>query len=91
MSEVVTNAVLHGGVGEAPVTVSPLADGVRIEVVDPAATFPAAPVETALDTPGGLGLGIVDSLSTRWGVTPAFEGKVVWFELEPARRLQAVG
>lgn len=84
VSEVVTNAVLHGGVEHAPVTVTPVDDGVRIEVVDPADAFPAAPVPTALDTPGGLGLGIVDSLATKWGVEPTYRGKVVWFELRRA-------
>lgn len=84
VSEVVTNAVLHGGVAEAPVSVTPVDGGVRIEVVDPADAFPATPVETGLDTPGGLGLGIVDNVARRWGVDPTQLGKVVWFELTAA-------
>lgn len=81
VSEVVTNAVLHGGISQAPVTVTPIVGGVRIDVVDPADAFPAEPVVSALDTPGGLGLGIVDTLARSWGVEPTYRGKVVWFEL----------
>lgn len=81
VSEVVTNAVLHGGGASTPVRVERIDDGVRIEVVDPGHVFPAEPQEVDLSTPGGLGLSIVDNLSDRWGVTPTDQGKVVWFEL----------
>ena len=81
VSEVVTNAVLHGGGKYAPVSIERVPDGIRIEVVDPGAQFAAEPVPTDLGTPGGLGLAIVDSIADRWGVTPSFQGKVVWFEM----------
>lgn len=82
VSEVVTNAVLHGGVNYAPVTVTRLSGAVRVEVIDPGHVFPAEPAAVDLTTPGGLGLGIVDSLSARWGVAPGESGKTVWFELD---------
>lgn len=82
VSEVVTNAVLHGGVNYAPVSVSRTRSAIRVEVIDPGRMFPAEPAEVDLSTPGGLGLGIVDSLSSRWGVDPSESGKVVWFELD---------
>lgn len=82
VSEVVTNAVLHGGVNYAPVSVRRTGGAIRVEVVDPGRLFPAEPAAVDLATPGGLGLGIVDSVSSRWGVDPSETGKVVWFELD---------
>lgn len=81
VSEVVTNAVLHGGVVGAPISIESTSDGVRIEVVDPGSMFVPTTKAGDLLTPGGLGLGIVESLASRWGITPTYEGKVVWFEL----------
>jgi len=82
VSEVVTNAVLHGGVNYAPVAVHRSTGTIRVEVTDPGSVIPAEPAEVDLTTPGGLGLGIVDSLSARWGVSPTADGKIVWFELD---------
>lgn len=82
VSEVVTNAVLHGGVNYAPVTVQRVQQAIRIEVVDPGPSFPAERRPIDISTPGGLGLGIVESVSSRWGVTLSDPGKTVWFELD---------
>ena len=82
VSEVVTNAVLHGGVNYAPVAVTRSSGTVRVEVTDPGRVIEAAPGELDLTTPGGLGLGIVDTVSSRWGVSPTDGGKIVWFELD---------
>lgn len=75
-SELVTNAVLHGG-GAVRISVC-LADDdhhVSMEVYD---TRPAVPVPCTGGPDGGFGLQIVDRLSERWGTTPTPDGKVVW-------------
>lgn len=79
ISELVTNAILHGGEG-AVLTL--LADELRIraEVRD---SSPAMPVvrsysETATT---GRGMVIVDALASDWGTYRVDGGKVVWFEL----------
>lgn len=82
VSEVVTNAVLHGGVNYAPVSVQRLRHAVRVEVVDPGSVFPTRTGSIDLTTPGGLGLGIVETVSSRWGILTSEPGKTVWFELD---------
>jgi hypothetical protein len=80
VSELVTNAVLHG---RPPVAVRLVLDEgrVRIEVED---TGPDLPV---LGRPGstsmtGRGLALVAALSSAWGMDPGRrQGKVVWAEL----------
>jgi hypothetical protein len=82
ISELVTNAILHGGEG-AILTI--LVDDLRIraEVRD---ASPAMPVvrsysETATT---GRGMVIVDALAADWGTYAVDGGKVVWFELAKA-------
>jgi anti-sigma regulatory factor (Ser/Thr protein kinase) len=84
VSELVTNAVVHAAsrvcvrVVTGPVT--------RIEVEDEGEPLPE-PLKvpgSGDQTPGGLGLAIVDALATRWGTDDAARGKIVWFELEHA-------
>lgn len=79
ISELVTNAILHGGEG-AVLTL--MADDLKIraEVRD---SNPAMPVvrnysDTATT---GRGMVIVDALAAAWGTFPVTGGKVVWFEL----------
>jgi anti-sigma regulatory factor (Ser/Thr protein kinase) len=76
-SELVTNAVVHG---QGRITLSAQADDERllVEVEDEGAGFERAVTRRAED-PGGWGLGLVESESSRWG---AYEGNThVWFEL----------
>lgn len=75
-SELVTNAVLHGG-GAVRISVRPVDDDhlLRLEVYD---TRPAVPVPCTGGPDGGFGLQIIDRLAERWGTTPTPEGKVVW-------------
>src|SRR4051794_2918035 len=91
VSEVVTNAVRHGGArrGErVDLRVALTGDQVRLEVRDPGPGFhditPALP-ET--DHGGGYGLYLVDLYATDWGVSGS-EGTCVWCEVpltgEPA-------
>ena len=78
-SELVTNAVLHGG-SEVDVTVSNRGATVRVEVSDDDAGS-VAPVAPSLFSTSGRGLGLVAALSLAWGVSPRRAGKSVWFEL----------
>jgi anti-sigma regulatory factor (Ser/Thr protein kinase) len=79
VSELVTNAVLHGA---PPIVLRVVPDGVlRIEVCDTSPGVPAIPDEPRLDAPGGRGLQITESLSRDWGVEWRPEGKCVWAAL----------
>lgn len=79
ISELVTNAILHGGEG-AVLTLMVDDLKIRAEVRD---SSPALPVvrsysETATT---GRGMVIVDALAAAWGTFAVDGGKVVWFEL----------
>lgn len=79
ISELVTNAILHGGEG-AVLTLTSDDLKIRAEVRD---SSPAMPVvrsysETATT---GRGMVIVDALAAAWGTFAVDGGKVVWFEL----------
>jgi anti-sigma regulatory factor (Ser/Thr protein kinase) len=84
LSEVVTNAVRHGGNGaSAGITVSIARedDVVRITVVQPG---PVRDVPSIVEMPepwstNGYGLSIVDAVTDRWGVH--LSPPSVWFEL----------
>jgi anti-sigma regulatory factor (Ser/Thr protein kinase) len=81
LSELVTNAVLHGA-EPIEVCVSRDADLLRIEVSDGGARGEGvAPRNTNDPRPGGRGLHIVNSLATRWGTTDNDSGKTVWAEI----------
>ncbi len=80
-SELVTNVVRHtrsGGVMRVW-----LADDVqRLEVED----FAGGSVATSAPSEhGGRGIPIVAELSTRWGIKPTSQGKIVWAEIPVAR------
>jgi anti-sigma regulatory factor (Ser/Thr protein kinase) len=85
VSELVTNAVRHGGLrpdDEVHVHVIATAEAVRVEVTDPGRGFDPAAVPRPHDT-GGYGLYLVQRLADRWGVEPD-DGVSVWFELDRA-------
>jgi two-component sensor histidine kinase len=78
MSELVTNALMHG---DPPVSASidrRLTD-VRISVSDAGRDSPF--VRPRPDETGGYGLRIVDSLCERWGCDFSKSGKTVWCEV----------
>jgi len=80
VSEVVTNAVRHGGNGhDVEVNLHWNAE-VRVEVSDHGDGFTPHPRLGALDEPGGFGLYLVGRLAERWGVETS-EGTTVWFVL----------
>jgi anti-sigma regulatory factor (Ser/Thr protein kinase) len=80
VSEVVTNAVRHGG-STRPVELRATWNSeVRVEVHDNGDGFTPAPREGALEDPGGYGLFLVGRLADRWGVETD-GGTTVWFVL----------
>jgi anti-sigma regulatory factor (Ser/Thr protein kinase) len=83
ISELVNNAVRHGGAGDGELIELELratADGVGVEVSDPGPGFAPRERERPLEEPGGWGLVLVDQMADRWGVT--HDGRThVWFEL----------
>jgi serine/threonine-protein kinase RsbW len=84
-TELITNAVLHARVDEydrIELRVAPTPAGLRVSVTDPGAD--TVPTVQALDpsVPGGMGLFLVEQLSTAWGVERTGAGaNRVWFEL----------
>ena len=79
VSELVTNAILHG-VPPLELVAFPLADGLRVEVHDAGDSNPVMR-QSAPDVGSGRGLHLVDALATRWGSERIGPGKSVWFEL----------
>jgi anti-sigma regulatory factor (Ser/Thr protein kinase) len=81
VSELATNAVLHG---RSPFTLSLKREGRRvvITVADDNSTLPMVlPVASAYAL-NGRGLGIVARLSVDWGVRTRPGGKVVWAQVD---------
>ena len=83
LSELVTNAIQHGGAGEhetIQVRVASSYEKVRVEVFDPGPN--AAGPRNRLEPEGGYGLLLVDRLASGWGREKVEEGgSLAWFEL----------
>lgn len=74
LSELVTNSVRHGPHGDVDVSIEAGPDAIRVEVSDGGSGFdPTAQRE-------GMGLSIVERLSSEWGVVGG-PGCTVWAEL----------
>jgi anti-sigma regulatory factor (Ser/Thr protein kinase) len=85
-SELVTNAVRHGGAGVDDTIVVHLAiaaDVLRIEVCDRGPGFVPPAILRPRSAGGGNGLILVERLSSSWGVS-GDDGTCVWFERELA-------
>ena len=86
VSELVTNSVLHGGMGpgdSVQLHVYTPDNRVRVEVCDHGGGWTEQMRSTALDSdqpPGGWGLMLVGALADSWGVNSG-ERTCVWFEL----------
>jgi anti-sigma regulatory factor (Ser/Thr protein kinase) len=80
VSELVTNAVMHGGGHLVGLRISNLDGGLRVEVDDDAPT--ELPQLHPVDDAPARGLHIVDALSSAWGCSPDGDRKTVWCELE---------
>ena len=85
LSELVANAVQHGGAGRrrGPRCASTsMPERVRVEVVDPG-WHGAEPPERIQHPDGGYGLLLVEHLSDGWGrEATADGGSLAWFELD---------
>ena len=81
-TELVSNAVRHGGAGEEQVVTLHVAAApgcLRVEVCDPGRGFEPGPPRPYGE--GGYGLFLVSEVSSRWGVSHQ-DGNCTWFELE---------
>ena len=85
LSELVANAVQHGGAGPAAVLEVRVASSVRrvrVEVIDPGWDG-AEPPERIQHPDGGYGLLLIEHLSDGWGREATAEGgSLAWFELD---------
>ena len=91
LSELVTNAIQHGGAGPdetVQVRLATTDEKIRVEVYDPGHNRPH-PVRK-LEQGGGWGLVLVDKLSDSWGREPTRQGATLaWFELMLIRPVEA--
>jgi PAS domain S-box-containing protein len=85
VSEVVTNAILHGR-SEIALTVTATTSGVHVKVADRSPNLPA-PRSYDEGATTGRGLELIQVLADDWGVQRVGEtGKVVWFTLGPSEQ-----
>ncbi|WP_406193631.1 ATP-binding protein [Kitasatospora sp. NBC_01560] len=80
VSELVTNAVRHGG-GRIELRLRPSPPGLRVEVSDGSTEPPVLRYDDDPAVPGRHGLRVVALLSWDWGSVPAAGGKTVWSEI----------
>jgi anti-sigma regulatory factor (Ser/Thr protein kinase) len=84
VSELVTNAIRHAGLGDNDVIKLVVVTGeraLRIEVCDPGQGFDVSEPQPDPARPSGWGLYLVRELSDRWGVERNAQTRV-WFELD---------
>ena len=85
VSELVTNAVRHAGVGvngEILVRLLVLEGRLRLCVEDPGSSRITRRAKPDRERPGGMGLFIVEQLSSSWGVAKTGSGTTnVWCEV----------
>jgi anti-sigma regulatory factor (Ser/Thr protein kinase) len=82
ISEVVTNAVRHGGEGDVLVAVTPKDDYLCVQVTDTGDGFAPRPRALEPDEDGGFGLFLIEQLTRRWGLTRENSNTRVWFEFD---------
>lgn len=84
VSELVTNAVVHGATAHDPHVLLVLMQSgrkLRVKVYDASSDL-GRRREPRSDAESGRGLVIVDALSDRWGATASAYGKCLWAELD---------
>ncbi len=77
LTEMVTNALVHGGGGAIGFRMTLTGGGVKIEVAD-SSTAPSHLVRAAPDDEGGRGLFLVHAFSDSWGTRARRRGKWTW-------------
>jgi anti-sigma regulatory factor (Ser/Thr protein kinase) len=82
ISEVITNAVRHGGEGDMLVAVTPKQGYLCVQVTDTGDGFAPRPRAFEPDDDGGFGLFLVERLTRRWGLTRENSNTRVWFEFD---------
>jgi anti-sigma regulatory factor (Ser/Thr protein kinase) len=82
ISEVITNAVRHGGDGDLLVAVTPKREFLCVQVTDTGDGFAPRPRAYAPDEDGGFGLFLIEDLTRRWGLTREDSNTRVWFEFD---------
>jgi anti-sigma regulatory factor (Ser/Thr protein kinase) len=82
ISEVITNAVRHGGEGEMLVAVTPKQGYLCVQVTDTGDGFAPRPRAFEADENGGFGLFLIERLTRRWGLTRENRKTRVWFEFD---------
>jgi anti-sigma regulatory factor (Ser/Thr protein kinase) len=81
VSELVTNAVVHGSSRATLVAARPNGH-LHVAVLDSNVQLPDGPQTVPPDSESGRGLRIVAAVADRWGVETTDEGKAVWFEID---------
>lgn len=83
VSELVSNAVLHGRcrLTEFSVSATPPAS-LRVGVRDPGHGGAVEQRTPDLEGSGGVGLHLVERLATRWGHQLDPDGRLVWFDID---------
>jgi anti-sigma regulatory factor (Ser/Thr protein kinase) len=85
ISEIVTNAIRHGGAGgEILLAATPKEDYLCVQVTDDGAGFAPRPRAMSSEEHGGFGLFLVERLTRRWGMTRENRQTRVWFEFDYA-------
>jgi anti-sigma regulatory factor (Ser/Thr protein kinase) len=82
ISEVITNAVRHGGDDDMLVAVTPKPGFLCVQVTDTGDGFAPRPRAFKPDDDGGFGLFLVERLTRRWGLTREDSNTRVWFEFD---------
>jgi anti-sigma regulatory factor (Ser/Thr protein kinase) len=82
LSEVITNAVRHGGDGDLLIAVTPKREYLCVQVTDTGDGFAPRPRAYAPDEDGGFGLFLIERLTRRWGLTREDNNTRVWFEFD---------
>jgi anti-sigma regulatory factor (Ser/Thr protein kinase) len=81
LSEVVANAVRHGGAGRAvSIALTHKPECLRVDVTDDGPGLVPRPGAMASEQYGGFGLFIVEQLTLRWGAAREDRKTRVWFE-----------
>jgi serine/threonine-protein kinase RsbW len=85
ISELVSNSVRHAGVGSdqrLAIAIRRVADRLHLAVIDHGSASTPHVVQRDAQQPGGLGLFVVEQLSSSWGVQREGDGSTrVWCEL----------